>query len=289
MLPSSKKTIRITSVLCMLLAVVTVAFGLSSTGCVAPAPSAASTKQEIASVYTVKIQPLKTQQCGRCHYSFYDQLRNEGGKHRIDCQRCHEQFHVYRPGRVKYEDILPKCETCHGQIHGAGLAGCAECHEAHAPMNLPANRALEQGCYICHPEADKEMKTYVTQHTELYCFTCHHTRHRHVPECMECHQPHTRRMTQADCLACHPPHKALQVIYPENIPQESCAGCHRHAYDKLKKSGTKHTALGCARCHPEHRAIMQCQDCHPETHGADMLQKYPVCGRCHGIAHSLSS
>ena len=288
MLPISGQIIRIESIRCMLFAVVIIAIGISSTGCVAPAPSGDATKKDIAPFYAVEVQPLKTQQCGRCHHYFYHQLKNDGGKHRIDCQRCHERFHLYRPGRVEYEDILPKCETCHGQIHGAGLAQCAECHEAHAPMNLPANRALEQGCHICHPEVDKEMKTYVTQHTELYCFACHHTKHRHVPECMECHRPHTRRMTQAECLACHPPHKALQVVYPEDIPQESCAGCHQHAYNMLRQSSTKHTALSCARCHPKHAAIMQCRECHPEAHDTDVLQRFPACGRCHGIAHSLS-
>jgi hypothetical protein len=155
-------------------------------------------------------------------------------------------------------------------------------------MKLVANRSLEQGCQVCHPELDNEMKTYQTQHTEFYCFTCHHTRHGHVPECMECHQAHTRTMTESECTVCHPPHKALQVVYPEDISPKSCTPCHQYAYDMLQESSTKHTALSCAKCHPEHRTIVQCGECHPETHDVDMLEEFPVCQQCHGVAHSLS-
>lgn len=267
-----------------------IGLGLSFIGCLAPTPPEPAVKKGISPEYAIEIQPLKPHECGRCHPHFYDLIRTEGGKHRIDCQRCHVKFHIYRPGKVQYKDIMPKCSACHDLVHGADLAQCSECHSnAHAPLNIPAGRALEQGCHVCHPELDKEMKTYITQHTELYCFSCHHTRHKYVPECMECHQPHTKGMTQAECLTCHPPHKALQVVYPEDIPQEACAGCHRHAYDMLKQSNTKHMALSCVKCHPdEHRAIMRCRECHPQIHSrAAKLHRLPVCGKCHGVAHSL--
>ena len=288
MLSRNRQAISIGFIGRICLALLFGAFSLSFTWYVEPAPAESAEEKEIASAYDITIQPLKTYQCGRCHYRFYNLLRNHGGKHRIECQQCHEKFHIYRPGRIEYEDILPKCETCHGQVHGSGLSRCAGCHDAHAPLNITASRTLEQGCQVCHPEVDKEMKTYVTQHTELYCFTCHHTRHGHIPECMECHQPHTRRMTEAECLMCHPPHKALQVGYADDIPQEACSGCHQHAYDMLRENSTKHSALSCAKCHPEHRAVMQCRECHPAAHSADLLQRFPACGRCHGVAHSLS-
>ena len=262
--------------------------GLCSSGCLAPVASEPGAEKPISSVYAVEVQPLRPDECGRCHPYFYDLIKTKGGKHRIDCQQCHVKFHIYRPGKVQYEDILPECDGCHEQVHGADLSQCSACHsEVHAPLNLPADRALEQGCHICHPELDKEIKTYVTQHTRLYCISCHHTRHRYVPECLECHQPHKKGMTQAECLTCHPPHKALQVVYPEDIPQEACAGCHGHAYDMLNQSTRKHRAVSCAKCHPKHRAITRCRECHPEAHSVALLQKFPVCGRCHGVAHSL--
>ena len=246
-------------------------------------------QEDMSSPYTREVAPLGTADCGRCHTEIYHMIRANGGKHKIDCRKCHVQFHVFQPGRGSYEAVLPKCETCHGAVHGDKLLRCLGCHsQAHAPLDIPAERSLEQGCPICHVEAEKEIRTFVTQHSELYCFSCHHTRHRNVPECKECHQPHSEEMTQSDCLTCHPPHKALEVVYPEDIPKEACAGCHRRAYEVLEQSGSKHTALSCARCHPKHRAIMRCVECHPEPHSAAMLQEFRVCGRCHGEAHSLT-
>jgi hypothetical protein len=266
-----------------------IGLGLRLIASVAGASSEPATTEDIAPAYAVPVASLLPEDCGRCHTDLYYLIKNEGGKHKIDCRQCHVQFHIYRPGRVSYEEILPRCGTCHDHVHGEDLTQCSECHtEAHAPMSISAGRALEEGCHICHPESDREMKTYVTRHTELYCFSCHHTRHGYVPECMECHQPHSKEMTHADCLKCHPPHKALEVVYPEDIPQESCIVCHRNAYEVLMRSGTKHATLSCTKCHPKkHRAILRCQECHSEPHGAAMLQKFRVCGQCHGIAHSL--
>ncbi len=263
-------------------------FGLSLVGCIAPAAPGPSVEEDIMAVYAAGVRRLEPKDCGRCHTKIYDLIKTKGGKHRIDCQQCHVEFHVYRPGKIPYEDVLPKCEDCHEQVHGADMAKCSGCHsEAHAPLNIPADRFLEEGCSTCHSEADKEMKTYVTQHTELYCFTCHHTRHGYIPKCVECHQPHSEEMTPAECIVCHPPHKALQVVYPENITPETCAVCHRDDYETLKESNTKHTALDCAKCHPEHRTIIRCRECHPDPHDPATLQKFTVCGRCHGVAHSL--
>ena len=262
------------------------AFGLAA--CSTPTSREPGAEPGLPAIYAEGVRPMKPEECGACHPYFYRLIRTQGGKHRIDCMKCHKQFHIYRPDKVEYRDILPKCLSCHEEVHGPELAQCLACHsEPHAPLNIPADRALEYGCYVCHPEEDKEIKTYVTQHTEMYCYTCHHTRHGYIPECMECHQPHTREMTQAECLACHPPHKALQVIYPGDIPNETCAGCHRLAYDMLKASVSKHATLKCAKCHPEHKEIIRCQQCHPEPHPDRILKAFPVCGRCHGVAHSL--
>lgn len=278
--------------LTIILAVVMIGFGLSLIGCAAPTPPKPpepAAEKDVFSVYATEIQPLSSEDCGRCHPHFYDLIKKDGGKHRIGCTECHVEFHIYRPGKLQYEQILPKCDACHDLVHGEDLAQCSGCHsEVHTPMNIPAERALEQGCHICHPELDKEMKTYVTQHTELYCSSCHHTRHGYVPECLECHQPHEKWMTQADCLTCHPPHKALEVVYPEDVSPEICAGCHRNAYEALKQSGTKHSAVTCVSCHPKkHRAIKRCRECHPEPHSAAFLGKFRVCGQCHGAAHNL--
>jgi predicted CXXCH cytochrome family protein len=258
-------------------------------GCVTRVPPEPGAQKDVSALYDIEIEPLKPHDCAQCHPQIYSLVKNRGGRHRIDCRRCHVQFHMYRPGKAPYEEVIPKCSSCHGPVHGKELAECSGCHtEVHAPMNIPAGRALEQGCSVCHPDVDREMKTYITQHTDLYCISCHHSRHRYVPECQECHQPHTRGMTQSDCLTCHRPHKALQVAYPADMSSEACTGCHRDAYEALKQSNTKHTAVSCTKCHLEkHRTFVRCSECHPEAHGAAMLQKFSTCNQCHGAAHSL--
>lgn len=270
--------------------VVLVLLGISASlfGCMAPTPSKPAAGKDTLALQAAAGQLEKSEECERCHAQLFNLIRTEGGKHKIECERCHVQFHVDidLPGRAP---VLPKCETCHEQVHGPDLALCSECHtEPHAPLRIPAERALEHGCYICHPEVDREIKTHVTQHTELYCHSCHHTRHRYIPRCMECHRPHTSDMTQADCLACHPAHKVLQVVYPEDIPSERCAGCHRNAYDTLEQRKSKHTAVGCAKCHPKHRMIMRCRECHPEPHTDAMTDRFRICGTCHGAAHTVT-
>ena len=275
--------------LCIVFAVGVIGLGMSVIGCVAPSPEHDAGK-EIPPSYAVETQPIKPEECGQCHPRFFNLIKTEGGKHRIDCKQCHVRFHIYRPGKVQYEDVLPKCSACHEEVHGADLALCSECHtDAHTPLKIPAQRALEEGCDMCHAEVDSEMKTYITQHTELYCISCHHTRHRYVPECIECHRPHATGMTQAECLGCHPPHKALQVGYAQDTPPKSCALCHRNAYEMLKQSDKKHRALSCTKCHPErHRTIMRCRECHGEPHPAAMHKKFRVCGQCHSVAHNLA-
>jgi hypothetical protein len=255
----------------------------------------------------LKIVPLKQEVCARCHARIYYLLKSGGGKHRTNCRSCHVQvqFH-YRP---PFKGILPRCDSCHQQPHGKiikelakaegkrlikdfpELTQCITCHQQpHTPLEIPAGRRLDQACYICHPKEDREIKTYITWHTELYCSTCHHTKHGYKPQCLECHQRHTDKVSifLDACLTCHPPHKARQVVYPADIPKEACAVCHRSQYEILKRSHTKHSALQCTKCHPDkHRTIMRCSQCHAKPNCAGIPKKNMLCGQCHGPAHDL--
>lgn len=244
---------------------------------------------------------LTTVQCMQCHPAIANLLRTKGAKHgHVECRQCHLQVHTYIEGKTNYVDILPKCERCHGKPHGDELIQCSSCHqEAHAPLDIPASRALSQGCYVCHPELDKQIKTFPTKHTYLYCTSCHHTKHGYKPACLECHQAHAGRITTPglitestnpldQCISCHPPHKALKVSYPDDTDNTVCAFCHSKADEMLRLKYTKHTALKCVSCHPEnHKTIKRCKECHGEPHPQDMLKKFNSCGSCHGIAHSV--
>ncbi len=243
-------------------------------------------------------------ECMKCHPIITGMLVKAGAAHRqVPCRACHLKFHVYEQGVTDYNSILPRCSRCHGQPHGEELTHCSSCHsEAHSPLDIPASLSLAQGCYVCHEAIDKEIKTYFTRHTELYCTACHHTKHGTIPACLECHQPHTgifpaRTPAQepaaprllSQCVTCHPPHSALNADLPDNTPNQACALCHREAYEELVKSGTKHSRLQCTRCHPgKHRTIKRCRECHgEEPHPAEMLRRAGSCGSCHGVAHSI--
>jgi predicted CXXCH cytochrome family protein len=264
--------------------------------------------------------PVAVNQCTVCH--------NPTASHKFKaitdfgklCNVCHESSYFYRevihppvekghctgchnPHQSPYEFMLRQkgakvCLICHDKEFAVGKynhspheGACTECHSPHAPWEIPAVRRLDQACYMCHLEQDREMNAYRTWHTELYCSTCHHTKHGYIPQCLECHQRHTDRMPLMDaCLTCHPPHKARQVVYPAEIPKEACAVCHRNQYELLERSQTKHSALRCTKCHPDkHRTIMRCQQCHvePKPTCADIPQKNMPCGQCHGPAHAL--
>jgi hypothetical protein len=270
-------------------AIATLCLGLNLVWCGAAVSAESGAEKGISLYRDLKIVPLKPEECGQCHTPIYNLLKSDGGKHRINCQQCHVQFHIYRPGKTPYKEILPRCDSCHQQPHGPDLTQCTTCHQQpHTPLAIPADRRLDQGCSVCHPEEDRDMNTYRTWHTELYCSTCHHTKHGYIPKCLECHQRHTDKVDifLDACLTCHPPHKARQVVYPEDIPKEACAVCHRSQYELLQWSQTKHSALSCTKCHPDkHRTIMRCTQCHDKPHSADILKNFTLCGQCHGPAH----
>ncbi|MFH1148189.1 MAG: cytochrome c3 family protein [Pseudomonadota bacterium] len=243
--------------------------------------------RKVAKAYERDVAPLTTEQCAQCHTYYYNIIKKDGGKHQLECTYCHTQFHTYRPGKVNYEDIVPKCNTCHGLAHGESLAQCLDCHSnAHTPIKDMKGGAMDTGCATCHGDIAGELQANKSKHTDVGCSDCH-TAHRLIPNCGMCHQPHLATQTDADCLGCHPVHKPLQITYPVETPQETCGVCHPRAMEELKKTTTKHTALTCAKCHPKHRQLMNCKECHGQAHSPSMLKGFKGCGDCHNTAHAL--
>lgn len=238
-------------------------------------------------LYTKEITPMAPVECGRCHISIYNIIKDKGAKHQLDCMECHKRFHIYRPGKVEYHQILPRCVDCHKEPHGKEMIQCFDCHaEAHAPAKITEGTLLNESCGVCHLEVGKKIKAKPSRHTDLDCFFCH-SEHGLIPECMSCHDAHTKEMTEADCLACHPAHMPLQITYSLDAPHTTCSICHQKAYEDLQTNSTKHTVLTCARCHPEHRQIPQCESCHGKPHKLSIHKGYPQCGDCHNTAHDL--
>jgi hypothetical protein len=253
----------------------------------APAKEAAPAAKA-ANPYAEDVQPLSTRECAACHLAVFKTIKGSKQKHQLECTFCHETYHVYRPGRTKWADIMPNCEKCHKQPHGAKMAGCLECHsDAHAPKNIKACETLQKGCSVCHGKVAAAVQAKPSAHTQLACTNCHAGKHGYIPACAECHQPHVAKQPNEACLACHPVHTPLAIKYPQTEPNATCAACHGKAQQDLIGSKTKHSGLTCAKCHPAHRKIPACADCHGTPHAPAMLKQFKSCGDCHGKAHNM--
>jgi hypothetical protein len=241
--------------------------------------------------YEAQLEPLTPADCGRCHASVFNQIKTEGGKHKIDCLKCHTKFHQYNPVKQNWTEIMPQCKTCHGLIHGEKFAVCLTCHtNPHAPKTQMAmNAEFSKACGDCHTKVTQILQSNPSKHTKVACSACHHDKHGYIPSCMECHKPHTSALTVKECLACHPVHSPLKISYAISTPNNICGGCHTTVYDKLKANTSKHSTLTCASCHTKHRFIPKCEACHSKPHGEAMLKKFPNCSACHVSAHEIPS
>ncbi|MBE0428032.1 MAG: cytochrome C [Nitrospirae bacterium] len=246
-------------------------------------------KKEPVSPYDVDIKPLTTAECGPCHFSIFNQIRHEGGRHRIDCVQCHEKFHAYNPIRQNWKEIMPRCETCHGIFHGDKFAACAQCHSnPHAPKTQMAmTPEFAKMCGDCHAKVGQELKQNPSKHTKVACSMCHHDRHGYIPSCMECHRPHVEKQTDPECLSCHPVHSPININYAHTVPNAVCGSCHGAVFNKLEASASRHRLVTCAQCHSKHKYIPTCEECHGKPHGEGLLKKFPNCLQCHIDVHDL--
>ena len=280
-----------------------------SFGCVKQRPAALQTAEpaqaqetaatgvdEAGSVYNVQVVPLTTQECAQCHMDQFTRIKEEGGRHvSVSCTDCHEVYHAYNPLKNNYAEIMPKCAACHENPHGedAAVQKCADCHaDPHRPVAaIPDPSNMEPQCRVCHTQVAQTLTRHPSAHTEENCSSCHSEIHGRIPECSECHGNHSPMVTMntPQCIACHPVHEPLQIAYSGEIENNLiCAGCHEAPYEDLKTHQTKHSELACAECHPVHKELMACQDCHGDApHNPAIHQKYPKCNACHGIAHDL--
>jgi len=250
-----------------------------------------SGKVERSRIYEERISPLTTKECARCHYSVFLLIKEKGTKHQLDCTYCHKEYHIYRPDKIKnYKDVLPKCVSCHGEIHGKKLTNCTLCHtNAHAPkLSITGIAELGKHCVDCHKKEAEDIKTHPSAHlTEVSCKDCHHTKHGYIPQCSECHSPHVEGQKQAECLACHPVHTPLVISYAKDTPNNICGACHEKVFSKLSACKKKHHDLACAFCHTKHGYIPKCQKCHGIPHSERLIKQFKGCSDCHGSAHTL--
>lgn len=241
-----------------------------------------------AELYAADPQPLTPTQCGQCHGSHFDRLKNAGGRHRFECQGCHQSFHAYNPakGIESYQALMPRCASCHDLPHGRTIADCAGCHnDPHAIEKPIMGTRLTSACGDCHAGPKAELVDNPSKHTKVACDKCH-AAHGFKPACSACHQPHYPAQGFAGCTGCHPVHKPKLVTYGNDTPNLACAACHEDVAAKLQKSPSKHSGVTCATCHQaRHKAVPQCTQCHQAPHPKAFLDRYPACLACHLDPH----
>jgi hypothetical protein len=239
-------------------------------------------------LYITDPQPLTIAQCGQCHPSLYKNLKDDGGKHRFDCQKCHASFHVYNPRKANYDAIMPKCATCHNDPHGPKVTDCATCHtNPHAPKKVAMTARLTNACGQCHTGPQEQLVKFPSKHTKVACTKCH-TSHGYKPSCFACHKPHHTGQELATCTKCHPVHQPKQITYGKDSPAVTCGACHTKVYGTWQKTTSKHGKVNCATCHhTKHKYVPQCTECHPKPHNKAFLARFPKCLTCHLDVHDL--
>lgn len=258
--------------------------------------SLAAEKGKIATVtipstpemYATDPQPLTATQCAQCHGSVYGSLKDGGGRHRFACQKCHNVFHAYNPGKGNWNAIMPKCASCHNKPHGPKIVDCASCHSnPHAPTKITATDQLKIACFDCHASAHDQTVKFPSKHSKVACTMCH-TSHGYIPSCFMCHKPHTKGQPLSTCKECHPVHRPLQITYGKDVPSATCGACHTKIFNAWEKGKSKHKTVACVTCHKDrHRYIPQCTNCHGKPHQQVIHDKFPRCLTCHIDVHDL--
>jgi predicted CXXCH cytochrome family protein len=238
--------------------------------------------------YAAEPQPLTATQCAQCHSGPFQDLRNNGGRHRFSCRSCHTLFHAYNPRKGNWDAIMPTCSTCHETPHGPKITECSVCHDnPHSPRKVAATAQLVTACFDCHGSVREQLVRYPSKHSKVACMTCH-TSHGFKPSCFTCHKPHTEGQALAACLQCHPVHRPLQISFAADVPSSACASCHAEVFNKLTMNASKHRSMACVTCHKDkHRYLPQCTDCHGKPHKQAFHDKFPRCLTCHIDVHDL--
>jgi len=259
-------------------------------------PACASDGKTVATVaippapelYAVQPQPLTVTQCGQCHPGVFASIRDNGAKHRFDCQKCHASFHAYNPKKGGWDAIMPKCSSCHTDLHGKTFTDCASCHvNPHAPKKVAMESRLLNACGECHTNPKDQLAKYPSKHSKLSCQKCH-TSHGYKPSCFDCHKPHHEGQELATCIACHSVHKPMLISYGADVPPVTCGSCHGKVYSKWQKTPSRHGKVSCVTCHySKHRFVPQCSECHGMPHKAEIHSRFPKCISCHIDVHDL--
>ncbi len=240
-----------------------------------------------ADPYAAEPVPLTVTECGQCHPGPFRAIKEAGGRHRFDCQKCHQQFHAYNPVKGNWSALMPQCSGCHAAPHGPAFGECLSCHaNPHAPLKIDMEK-VSGVCGACHAKQTEEMKNYPSAHSEQGCEACHWETHGQIPSCLECHDSHAPSLGADTCTGCHPAHRPLQIALGKHADPANCAVCHPAVFGKWSKTASRHGEVSCGQCHPLHGQVPRCAECHAAPHSDNLLSRFPDCLTCHLDVHDI--
>ncbi|MGV1099910.1 cytochrome C [Thiovibrio sp. JS02] len=152
--------------------------------------------------------------------------------------------------------------------NGLQLADCAKCHayEVEAINAKGGSHRSKVSCLDCHQSAHPPKGIAV------------------IPPCSQCHSgsPHFSLTSCGQChTVAHMPMTSLE--FPGGAKAE-CLSCHEKQGRDFAEVASRHAVQSCAFCHPVHKEIPGCLQCH----GAHLdAQTVADCLSCHP-AHSPS-
>lgn len=155
------------------------------------------------------------------------------------------------------------------------------------PQPLTVNQ-----CGQCHPGVFANLRNDGTKH-QFDCQKCHATFHAFnpkkggwealMPKCASCHtNPHDKTIT--DCLSCHANPHTPKLVAMDTRLVNACPTCHASPKEQLVQFPSKHSKLGCQKCHTSHGLKPSCFNCHKPNHGG---QELSACGKCHSVHKPL--
>ena len=142
----------------------------------------------------------------------------------------------------------------------------------------------KEECIKCHSGPVNDIKTAGGKHRAVPCGGCHighpPTVKKPIEKCSRCHLT-TRKahFELEDCLRCHKnPHTPLNMSLAD---KGVCLTCHTQQDAQLRDNKSRHSTIDCTTCHPVHRQVPQCSQCHKGKAHFDLKD----CLNCHMNPH----
>jgi len=215
--------------------------------------------------------------CASCHGNVHEVTTAEKLAP-AKCTECHAQEvkefaeSIHGQAAAKGDPDAPKCESCHGGIHGVKAASASD--------SMVAAKHLPDTCARCHgnPGFLSRHKIPIAHPCESYTQSVHGRAmaagNKKAANCNNCHGNHD----------IYPARDARSHVNHWRVP-ETCGTCHNEIARTYQQSvhgeavriGVKDAPV-CVDCHGEH-LILEPKNPHSPVNAAHVSAE--TCGRCH--------